>query len=289
MRCECRHSTSRNQLALLPLTSRLSPLASRLSPSPSPSPSPLTRHQCHPHPSPSTLISHPHVSRLTLTLTPTFTRTLAQVATAGSRHTVVAVGLTPAERCPAPLGTDQFTARQCGGADQGSCVYGLCVCKPPWVGDGCSACGSTCNFLRGSCGLDGAGNPACICEVGWGGDDCNEPACPSYAGVVCAGHGVCSGPPSARVCDCEEDWVGDSCEVPLCSTSPLNSCSNGNTAVSAQCGCDSADFATDGLAACVGPTAQKCFCADGYAGASCQLSCPTLNGVQCGGHGRCAT
>jgi hypothetical protein len=207
----------------------------------------------------------------------------AALVGAGRAHSLVAVGLRAAERCPAS-GPD---GEVCGGAAHGSCVDGACVCEPGWIGDGCAAqaCSPFCHPTRGTCSIDGDGEAYCACATGWTGAACTALDCPTFGGMACAGHGTCyvDATSDARMCACADGWGGPACAYPQCAAAPLNGCSNRGS-----CACN--DTVGAGYApACAGPQHGKvCNCADGYTGVDCSLTCPTDGGGNvCGAHGRC--
>ena len=227
----------------------------------------------------------------------------ARTAAAGVSHTLVSVGLTTEERCPAVNGT------VCGGAARGACILGLCVCENGWVGEGCTQCGVSCNTAagRGTCGVDAiSGAPRCVCSAGWRGEGCNELDCPHYGGLTCAGHGECNvdALTEARTCTCSAGWGGPSCQYPLCSAGALDGCSNNGACQclpSASAGgaapppLDSgAAFRYDadreaGQSACAGEVAEQfCKCDPGFIGNACERGCQSIFGG-CGSHGTCTT
>ena len=219
---------------------------------------------------------------------------------AGSRtHSLVAVGLRQAGRCPRSGAAQQ----ECGG--HGSCILGSCVCDAGWDGDGCTAqaCDPMCNPLKGSCVVDQAsGEPSCKCNVDannkplWTGTSCDDLHCDHFAGKICAGQGTCQIDASSgqHRCVCDAGWMGDDCATPTCSDPSLGAtqpCS-----ARGQCGCvpTGADPGVAGqpIRKCGGNPARKhvCTCDQGYSGSDCTATCAMdASGKVCGPHGTCVT
>ena len=211
----------------------------------------------------------------------------AAAAAAGASHSLVAVGLRPTDRCPLSGPAHQ----PCGGASQGQCLYGMCVCEPGWTGDGCTeqACSPACHPERGTCTASGD-QATCQCMAGWTGVQCTELDCPRFGGIGCSGRGTCYlGAADARLCNCESGWGGSACEFPSCGTAPLNSCSNRGVCACVPTASDPAPRGDLPITSCAGANrTQQCECSGGYAGADCTITCPRgASGDVCGFHGTC--
>ena len=201
----------------------------------------------------------------------------------------------------------------CGGrgaCDTGPNASAVCVCTPPFAGP---ACGVRCP--AGGAGLLCAGHGACTegpvagqgvcgcwgdaarghwageeceqCAVGWVGPSCTA-ACPRTSAGPCAGHGQCvfAGDDGAR-CLCGGDFVGVGCAEPCPRDAAGRACSGHGTCVL---------NSTGGAACACAATAASghwggvlcAACAPEFAGAGCNIECPTdAQGRVCSARGTC--
>ncbi|CUF96838.1 transmembrane protein, putative, partial [Bodo saltans] len=163
----------------------------------------------------------------------------------------------------------------------GYCAEGYCYCERRDPDSGLDYCDTACQQSSlpstsdtGQCSKCGC--LLCTTEFQFG-PTCRS-TCPGTAnGITCSGNGVCSeGKTANGTCLCYFGYAGTDCSV-SCAFSILNGlpCSGFDRGI---CQCSAASTST-----CV----PVCSCRDGFAGSSCERTCPIVNGLTCSGHGTC--
>eukprot|EP01012_Entosiphon_sulcatum_P008570 TRINITY_DN14698_c0_g1_i1.p1 TRINITY_DN14698_c0_g1~~TRINITY_DN14698_c0_g1_i1.p1 ORF type:complete len:4384 (-),score=244.51 TRINITY_DN14698_c0_g1_i1:47-12031(-) len=204
-----------------------------------------------------------------------------------------------------------------------ACTVLACATGTGLFGRGCSfecpgGSRSPCTG-HGTCYDGGLGNGTCSCTFGYSGGDCSL-ICPGMPLTSCSGHGVCT----SGSCVCNSGWAGGSCALScpgvqsgaICGGTSRGSCFDGAQG-NASCTCLRGYGGSSCLLDCPGPATQPCnghgtcatqsatctcydsadlghyagsdcaACLSPWVGLTCLQQCPSSNGTQCSGHGRC--
>ena len=171
-----------------------------------------------------------------------------------------------------PNETTTSTTSPCGTGqchkNNGTCVAGVCVCRPGFTGSDCSAlnkCGT-----GTTCSGHGRCDPAtglCLCYSGYSGSDCSGVR--KCQGRRCSDRGECD--EATGGCICYPGFSGVNCEI-----------DNQGACAAKSCG-------SNGVCQVVGGVAQ-CRCINNYSGQNCELPpADVCLGVRCGLHGNCVS